>query len=399
MNQLKEDIMQGEEHLLHGRTDEAFRIFDSILEKEPNNVLVLNNKGVAYNRMGKYEEAIELFRCILQQDGNNSNAAFNLIANYIAIGKWEAVQSGLDQFRHCLTETDTKMITDDLRKFRSDGGSIYDGAENKIVAFSLSAKNSQYDLKLSLDLNQYSQKIIWNFISEGHSYEPETCEFAESVLKAGDCFLDIGAHIGYFSILAAKIVGHNGKVLSFEPEKNNYDRLRHNIALNNQTNIKTFDIALSSEDRQGELFVNSDNDGGHALWDVRKHPLNEKSRSDLVKQRLTIAPLDKIIQTEPVDRIKLIKIDTEGAEHNILLGSSHTLKKCKVPYIICEINRFGLKQMDSSETQLREFMQELGYETYLIRPEEPKLRRLSPGDQVETNYVFNVVFIKPENLI
>jgi FkbM family methyltransferase len=398
-NQFREEIIRGEEHLQQGKTDQAFEIFESLLQKEPDNVVVLNDKGVTLNRLGRYEEAIQLFLVALQKDKNNSNAAFNLIANYITIGKWEEVQSVLDKFRHCLTENDTKMITDDLRKFRSDVSSMADTTGQTIVTFSIRSNADQYDMKLSLDLNQFSQKIMWDYLSNGKLYEPETSQLVERVLKEEDCFVDIGAHIGYFSLLAAKIVGDHGTVFSFEPEKKNYDHLKQNIAMNDLTNIKTFNIALSSDDKEGELFVNSDNDGGHALWDVSKHPFNKNSRHAHVKQAVTIATLDSIIQSESIDRIHLIKIDTEGTEHNILQGSLNTIKRCKVPYIICEINRFGLKQMGTSETRLREFMKELGYETYLIRQEEPKLLRLSPGDQVETTYVFNVLFIKVENIL
>lgn len=398
-NQFTAEIIRGEEHVQHGRVDQALNIFESLLERDPDNVIVLNDKGVALNRLGRYEEAIQIFKSALQKDGNNSNAAFNLIANYFAIERLEKAEAALEEYRHCLPVNDIKMITNDLRKFRSSDRYMTDSGDSKIVEFSASSGPYQYNLKISLELNQFSQKIIWNFLSNSQLYEPETSQLVERVLKGGDCFVDIGAHIGYFSLLAAKIVGDHGTVLSFEPEKKNYDQLRQHIAMNDLTNIKTFNIALSSEDKESELFVNSDNDGGHALWDVSKHPFNKDSRHAHVKQAVTIATLDSIIQSESIDRIHLIKIDTEGTEHNILLGAFNTIKRCKVPYIVCEINRFGLEQMDTDEGQLREFMKNLGYETYLIRKEEPKLVRLSPQDRVETTYVFNVLFVKVENIL
>jgi len=398
-NQFREEIIRGEEHLQQGKTDKALEIFDSLLQREPDNTFVLNNKGVTLNRLGKYEEAIKLFLVALQKDGNNSNAAFNLVANYFAVDKWEEAEAVLEKYQHCLHVNDIEMITNDVQKYRSNVSSMADATGQTILTFSVRSNADQCDMKLSLDRSQFSQKIMWNSLSNAQPYEPETTQFVERVLKEGDCVVDIGAHIGYFSLLAAKIVGEHGTVLSFEPEKKNYNQLKQNIAMNGLTKIKTFNIALSSEKKEGKLFVNSDNDGGHALWDISTHSFNKKSRHDHVKQAVTIATLDRIIQAESIDRIHLIKIDTEGTEHNILQGSLNTIKRCKIPYIICEINRFGLKQMGTTETRLREFMKELGYETYLIRPEEPKLLRLSPGDQIETTYVFNVVFMRPENLI
>ena len=398
-NQFREEIIRGEEHLQQGKTDQALEIFESLLQREPDNVFVLNNKGVALNRLGKYEEAIQLFLVALQKDKNNSNAAFNLIANNIAIGKLEEAEAVLEEYQHSLSANDVEMITNDIQKFRSNVSNMADTTGKKILTFSVRSNADQYDMKFSLDLNQFSQKIMWDYLSNGKLYESETSQFVERVLKEGDCFVDIGAHIGYFSLLAAKIVGDHGTVFSFEPEKKNYDHLKQNIAMNGLTNIKTFNIALSSEKKEGKLFVNSDNDGGHALWDVSKHPFNKNSRHAHVKQAVTVATLDSIIQSESIDRIHLIKIDTEGTEHNILQGSLNTIKRCKVPYIICEINRFGLEQMGTDENRFREFMKDLGYESYLIREKEPKLLRLLPQDMVETTYVFNVVFMKPENLI
>lgn len=396
---IRAEIEKGEHLFQNGKLDQALEIFESLLEKDPDNVFVLNDKGVVLNKLGRYEEAIQVFRSVLQKDGNNSNAVFNLISNCFAADKWKEAKHILVEYGHCLQQQDIDMIKRDLVKIESNESNIADSGGSKIVEFSASSGSYQYNLKISLDLNQFSQKIMWNFLSNSRSYEPETSQFVERVLKEGDCFVDIGAHIGYFSLLAAKIVGDHGTVFSFEPEKKNYDQLKQNIAMNGLTNIKTFNIALSSDDKESELFVNSDNDGGHALWDVSKHPFNKNSRHAHVKQAVTVATLDSIIQSESIDRIHLIKIDTEGTEYNILQGSLNTIKRCKVPYIICEINRFGLKQMGTDENRLREFMKDLGYESYLIREKEPKLLRLLPQDMVETTYVFNVVFMKPENLI
>jgi FkbM family methyltransferase len=398
-NQYKEEIEHGERLLQEVKIDEALKIFESILEKDPDNVMALNDKGVAYNSLERYEEAIPLFIAALQRDGNYSNAAFNLAANYLVVNNLDGAQNTLEEFKHCLAENDIRMITNDLRKLRSTGIDMVGLGQNHIVSFTINSSSCRYDLKIYLNKNNFSQKIIWNYLSNGQSYEPETSLFFECVLNAGDYIVDIGAHIGYFSILASKIVGENGTIFSFEPERNNYDQFRQNIELNDLKNIRTFNLALSSEDREGELFVNSDNDGGHALWDVSKHSACEKSRKYRLKQPVGVSMLDTILQAESVTKIKLIKIDTEGAEHNILRGAQKIIETCRVPFIICEINRTGLEHMGTDEDNFRVFMQDLGYETYLLQDVAPKLQRLFPAQHVKGNFVFNVVFIKPENLI
>jgi len=92
--------------------------------------------------------------------------------------------------------------------------------------------------------------------------------------------------------------------------------------------------------------------------------------------------------------MKLIKIDTEGAEGAVLKGAVTSLSNLEIPYVICEINRFGLKQMGSTEKELRDFMRELGYDPYLISDQSPHLQKLAPDFFVNSIYVFNLLFSK-----
>ncbi len=94
--------------------------------------------------------------------------------------------------------------------------------------------------------------------------------------------------------------------------------------------------------------------------------------------------------------LKAIKIDAEGAEFAILVGARELLRRTRIPFIVAEINRFGLESMGASERHVREFMSDLGYETYLFQPGQSFLQRLLPDESPETNYVFNVLFRHPE---
>ncbi len=100
------------------------------------------------------------------------------------------------------------------------------------------------------------------------------------------------------------------------------------------------------------IFFNSDNDGGHALWDVALHPFNEKSRQEKQLRKIRLATLDGIIMGQAPRRPKLIKIDTEGAELSVLRGTARSLSSLQIPYVICEINRFGLNQMGSPDVDI-----------------------------------------------
>ncbi|MGB3507840.1 MAG: class I SAM-dependent methyltransferase [Microcoleaceae cyanobacterium] len=266
----------------------------------------------------------------------------------------------------------------------------------KIINIQWKSNTDRQDIKLSLDSNKFTQKLMLDSFQEGQAYESEIFQLIPSLLQKGDCFIDIGAHIGYYSVFVAKIVGSAGKVFAFEPELLNYQTILENISLNNLNNIKSFNLAVGSETKQIQIFFNQDNDGGHALWNVGKHPFNQKSLQNQTMQNTQLSTLDDILgQEENIANLKMIKIDTEGAELDVIKGAVNTISKYDVPYIICEINRFGLQQMGTNETELREFMNSLKYETYLITSDKSKqLVKLPPGKYYQTSHVFNVLFTK-----
>jgi hypothetical protein len=83
--------------------------------------------------------------------------------------------------------------------------------------------------------------------------------------------------------------------------------------------------------------------------------------------------LDNLLHDSHIPPIKLINIDTYGAEFDIIQGAVSTLLDKQVPYVVCGIHPFGLQQMDTSEHELRQFMSYMGYEAYWIRSEAPYL--------------------------
>jgi FkbM family methyltransferase len=264
----------------------------------------------------------------------------------------------------------------------------------KHLTFSIRAQTGIHELQLHLDIGQYTQKILWDHLIHNRVYEMGTMQVVSQILKPGDMFLDVGAHIGFFSLIASKWVGEHGKVIALEPEAANIDGFRRNIKINRIRNIDLRPMAIGAEEKEIDFYINSDNDGGHALWNVALHPQNEKSRGQQLIRKIPMTTLDLIIQDQTPLRPKLIKIDTEGAEGSVLQGAVISLSNLEIPYVICEINRFGLKQMESTEKELRDFMQKLGYDPYLISDQFPYLQKLAPDFFVNSIYVFNLLFSK-----
>ncbi|MEO7966539.1 MAG: FkbM family methyltransferase [Gemmatimonadaceae bacterium] len=249
---------------------------------------------------------------------------------------------------------------------------------------------------LQLDPAQMSQQIMLEDLQSGRLYEQETSNFVGSILQTGDTFVDIGAHVGYFSMLASAMVGPDGAVYAFEPEPRNYAHLLDHIDVNNATNVRPMHMAVGAKPSIAEFFVNSDNDGGHALWEVGRHPFNERTRSAPQSRKVFVTSLDQLFEGRDMRSLKAIKIDAEGAEFAILVGARELLRRHRVPFIIAEINRFGLESMGVTEQHLRTLMTDIGYETYLFQPGQSVIQRMMPSDKVESNYVFNVLFRHPE---
>lgn len=265
-------------------------------------------------------------------------------------------------------------------------------SEPQLVSLQLGTAGGPRQVQLVLDPAAMSQRIMLECLAESRFYEPETSQFVVSVLRPGDTFVDVGTHVGYFSMLSAAAVGAEGRVISFEPDGRNFASLSAHVRINGFEQVETYNAAVGARSGTAELFRNADNDGGHALWDVGKHSFNALSRAAPERVEVQMVHLDSVLATPEGPRPRVMKIDAEGAEMDVLRGARATLETNPIPYIICEVNRYALGQMGSSETEMRAYMTELGYETHLFQPGETQLTRLGPNDQVETDYVFNLLF-------
>lgn len=266
----------------------------------------------------------------------------------------------------------------------------------QVVTLDFGGPERRHVVRLALDPARMSQRMMLECLGREELYEPETTQFLVSVLRPGDAFVDVGTHVGYFSSLAAAVVGPAGKVVSFEPEADNFARLLDNLRLNSFAHVEPVNMAVGEAEGEAEFFVNADNDGGHALWDVGLHAFNRLSREAPRSRRVKVTSLDAFLGDRDLPPLRAIKIDAEGAEQQVLRGAESLLRARPVPFVICEVNRFGLERMGASEAGLRAYMAELGYETWIFLPGESSLVKLEPEHTVETDFVFNLLFRHPE---
>ena len=142
-------------------------------------------------------------------------------------------------------------------------------------------------------------------------WEPDVSHVIQQNLKGGDVFVDIGANIGYDTLLASTRVGAAGRVVSIEASPRTFALLQRNLALNpGATNVRAVNVAVS--DRPGRLDLYEQDEGNIGAATTLA------SRGGSLMASVDALPLDKILTTEEVQKLRLIKMDVEGAEPPIL---------------------------------------------------------------------------------
>jgi FkbM family methyltransferase len=236
------------------------------------------------------------------------------------------------------------------------------------------------DLKTSfgfdIHINPAEDEGIDRVIYERGMYEMGTMNFIQENLSAGGTFIDAGANIGVMSLAAAKTVGTQGRVLSFEPHPETRTILEKNIALNGFSQIEIQPLGLGSGRSTGTLFSEEKNRGGASLIDYEE---NDEHGAEI-----QIASLDSLVEGLNLDKLDLIKIDIEGWEFEMLKGAKETLNKLR-PALIVEID-LHRKLEGGTVAEMVDFLVELGYEVYRF-PENKN----HPGILVKL--IGNLVFV------
>jgi FkbM family methyltransferase len=254
-----------------------------------------------------------------------------------------------------------------------------------------------YGMAFDLDPEEPSQKTVLDFFNGGNFYEPDISNVLLRVLKPGDLFVDVGANIGIFSVLARLLVGDTGNAVAFEPAEKNLLQLRRNLELNGMTDVATVPKIVSNRPGTADLFLCSDNGGGHSIWPPGNFPPNERSRQSSEAVPTDVTTLDiALAELMPGRAPKLIKIDTEGAEQMVLEGAERLLSSGNTPFIIGELHEFGLSQLGHSQDSLRRHMQVRGYETFILFRNGALPKYLPPATRLRSKYFQNILFAKPE---
>lgn len=213
----------------------------------------------------------------------------------------------------------------------------------------------EYGFKMLVDPLDWleSHLIIWG------QYENGLSIIIRNLLSKGDHFVDVGAHVGYFSILAAQVVGESGQVYSFEPSPLQIAKLRRNVMLNSFSNrITTFEMAAGEREEEANFYQGPMNHSGlSSLRNIENCSQNF---------HVNVAPLDKALSINQMP-VKMVKIDVEGAEYSVLKGMNELISKWR-PFIAMELTERFLGQFgdgDSVKDILKILVGQFNYLMYI----------------------------------
>ncbi len=186
-------------------------------------------------------------------------------------------------------------------------------------------------------------------------FEPlQTKAFLKTV-KKGMIVFDIGANVGYYTIVASKLVGKTGKVYAFEPDPRSRILLEKNIKENNCRNVFVVKEALAAKNGRATLLQDSANPGESSLTSS-----TTKAQNTMVIATIT---LDQFVQKNNIEYIDLIKMDIEGGEVAALQGATKTLGAFRNTTLFIECNTQALQKAKTSTHELVKTLQSFGFHT------------------------------------
>jgi len=208
-------------------------------------------------------------------------------------------------------------------------------------------------------------------------YEPYETELILRQARVGDVVVDVGANIGYYTVLLADKVGKNGKIYAFEPDVTNFEILVKNIKENKLENVVAVNAAVGRKSEKKILYKSKENLGDHKLFNdqflmsnvkkIQNPPVN-KSTSSLKKggglktDTVKIIKLDDYLKDQ---KINLMKIDTQGWEPEVIEGAKNIISKNK-PVMFLEYSPVSYKQAKLNGKKMMENLRKIYRKTWWI---------------------------------
>jgi FkbM family methyltransferase len=208
-----------------------------------------------------------------------------------------------------------------------------------------------------------TRDIIGKYLYYFGVWEPNLTGWIERRLAPRDVFIDVGANIGYYTLLASKIVGGSGKVVSIEALPATFAALQNNLKINKAHNVRAVNSAAWDREERLTIYTRPEDLAGQSTvmpdW-ARQWSLEDKSEVDAL-------PLSIILKPEEIRVARLIKIDVEGAEWRVLMGMKALIAKSRNDLeIIVEVTPQMLRAENKTVQDVLDFFHERGFHAYRL---------------------------------
>jgi FkbM family methyltransferase len=214
-----------------------------------------------------------------------------------------------------------------------------------------------------------------------NGFEEAEVQFVHRLLRPGMTVLDIGAHHGLYTLLTAKRVGRNGRVIAFEPSPRECRRLAKHVRVNRCRNVEVHACAVGDRSGGAELFmVDGFRDWGNSL---RPPAVPEPTRM----VRVPVRKLDDVLAERGIEHVDFIKLDAEGGELAILEGARKLLQTAPRPAILAEVEDIRTRPWGYPAREIMQLLARWNYRWFALS-ETGSLYLASPDDEsYDSNYV------------
>lgn len=180
------------------------------------------------------------------------------------------------------------------------------------------------------------------------TYEEGTVQVLQEMLKPGDTFLDVGANIGWMSLIGARAVGNSGRVIAVEANPKTLPILQHNVEINQADRVEIYGLAVSDQPGSARLFEN---------WNVNRGGASLLAQDDSPGIEVTVETLDRLFS--PDTPLHVVKIDVEGLEPQVIRGGANWFRQ-QLPVFVFEISAIRQFEKGASGMEVLEVIKELG---------------------------------------
>ncbi len=223
-------------------------------------------------------------------------------------------------------------------------------------------------------------------------FEEFEVKVVQKMIRKGDVVIDLGAHIGYYTLLFANLVGKTGRVIAFEPEPTNYELLEKNLKINGYKNVVLVNKAVSSKTGKNTLHLDEINTTGHTLFNTKE---------DQTSIEIDSISLDDYFK-DYGGKINFVKMDIEGEEPEAIKGMCSILRRRNGIKIMTEFNPWLLEKNGKNPEEYIQLLEKFDFNIYEIDTEDKRLipfsfeKSLKIPQSEKKSYYVNLLCVRGE---